>query len=162
MKALTICQPYAHLICLPDDHENAKRVENRTWGTNIRGEILIHAGKGRSYLNLVTDKAGMTFDVGYEIPLSAMTFGAFVAIANLADSVQLETLRVGRGTVPDHANRRWPWLAIHQHTEGPFCFVLTQVRALPTPIPFKGAQGFFNVPREIEDAARAQLVAVKI
>lgn len=31
MKALTIFQPYAHLICLPGDDDRSKRVENRTW-----------------------------------------------------------------------------------------------------------------------------------
>lgn len=158
MKALTICQPYAHLIALPDDCDIAKRVENRTWPTNLRGEILIHAGKSRQWLEVSDD--GL-FDEGYDLRISDMAFGAFVAIAKLADCVQLETLRVGRGTVPDHAARRWPWLAMHQHTEGPFCFVLTEVRALPTPIPFRGAQGFFDVPREIVDAAREQLLAVK-
>lgn len=158
MKALTICQPYAHLICLPDDADLAKRVENRTWPTNLRGEILIHAGKGRQWLEVSED--GL-FDEGYDLRISDMAFGAFVAIANLADCVQLETLRVGRGTVPEHADRRWPWLRGHQHTEGPFCFVLTQVRTLPTPIPFRGAQGFFAVPPEIVEAARSQLRLVR-
>jgi hypothetical protein len=149
MKALTICQPYAHLIALPDDDYRAKRVENRTWPTNLRGEILIHAGKNRNYLNLS----------GYDIPEAQMAFGAIIAVANLVDCVELDMFANGINRVPQIAHRRWPWLAAHQHTEGPFCFVLTQVRALPTPIPFKGAQGFFNVPREIEEAARQQLTA---
>lgn len=157
MKALTICQPYAHLIALPDDDDRAKRVENRTWTTNLRGTILIHAGKARKYLDLNEDG---TMDEEYQISLSAMTFGAFVAFANLVDSVQLEMRhRWVCPRVPEHAARRWPWLSAHQHTEGPHCFVLTQVRALPKPIPFRGAQGFFDVPREIEEAAREQLLS---
>ncbi|MDR0872221.1 MAG: ASCH domain-containing protein [Prevotellaceae bacterium] len=40
MKALTVKQPYAHLIC-----KGIKDVENRTWKTNFRGRALIHAGK---------------------------------------------------------------------------------------------------------------------
>lgn len=155
MKAITICQPYAHLIALPDEDDQAKRVENRTWPTNLRGEILIHAGKGRNYLRLDDDM----HDADYGIPLDKMAFGAFVAIANLADCVQLELTPNWDYVVPQHSHRRWPWLATHQHTEGPFCFVLTEVRRLQIPIPFKGAQGFFNVPREIEDAARKQLLA---
>lgn len=31
MKCLTVCQPYASLIMLPDDDDRAKRCENRTW-----------------------------------------------------------------------------------------------------------------------------------
>lgn len=38
MKCLTICQPYAHLIMLSDDHDRAKRVENRSWYNGFTGE----------------------------------------------------------------------------------------------------------------------------
>lgn len=41
MKTLTIKQPFATLIV-----EGLKEYEFRTWKTNYRGEILIHAGKG--------------------------------------------------------------------------------------------------------------------
>lgn len=40
MKTLTIKQPFATLIV-----EGLKEYEFRTWKTNYRGEILIHAGK---------------------------------------------------------------------------------------------------------------------
>lgn len=46
MKALTVQQPYAHLIALPDDHPDAKRVENRVWATSYVDPVAIHAGKG--------------------------------------------------------------------------------------------------------------------
>lgn len=39
MKTITIKQPWASLIV-----EGIKDVENRTWKTNFRGRILIHAG----------------------------------------------------------------------------------------------------------------------
>ena len=38
MKAITIKQPWAHLICA-----GIKSIENRTWRPNFRGQILIHA-----------------------------------------------------------------------------------------------------------------------
>lgn len=41
MKILTVKQPFATLIA-----EGLKEFEFRTWKTNYRGEILIHAGKG--------------------------------------------------------------------------------------------------------------------
>lgn len=54
MKALTICQPYPHLICTPQsdlkDGDVRKRVENRTWGTSHRGPLLIHAGRSKAWL----------------------------------------------------------------------------------------------------------------
>lgn len=55
MKTITIKQPFATLIA-----EGLKEYEFRTWKTNYRGDILIHAGKGidkeamqrYAYLNL--------------------------------------------------------------------------------------------------------------
>ena len=47
MKVLTIKQPWATLIMQGD-----KKFEFRSWKTNYRGELLIHAGKG-------IDKAAM-------------------------------------------------------------------------------------------------------
>ena len=41
MKVLTIKQPWATLIMQGD-----KKFEFRSWKTNYRGELLIHAGKG--------------------------------------------------------------------------------------------------------------------
>lgn len=40
MKVLTVKQPYASLIA-----EGIKEYEFRTWKTNYRGTLLIHAGK---------------------------------------------------------------------------------------------------------------------
>lgn len=165
MKALTICQPFAHLICLPDDDDRRKRVENRTWPTSYRGPLLIHAGKSRQWLEL--NDAGDRDEL-YDLALADMTFGAIVGIADLRDCVQLGSLYMAVGSfsingqevsggmseqnrkiVPDSAKRRWPWLEMHEHTEGPFCWVLQEVRKFATPIPYKGAQGIFNVPREV-------------
>lgn len=41
MKVLTLKQPYATLIA-----EGLKEYEFRSWKTNYRGELLIHAGTG--------------------------------------------------------------------------------------------------------------------
>ena len=40
MKAITVLQPWAWLLV-----SGKKRCETRSWKTNYRGEILIHAGK---------------------------------------------------------------------------------------------------------------------
>lgn len=38
MKTISIKQPYAWLIC-----SGLKNIENRTWNTNYRGRVLVHA-----------------------------------------------------------------------------------------------------------------------
>lgn len=146
MKALTICQPYADLICLPDDDDRAKRVENRTWSTNYRGPLLIHAGKSRQWLQ----------GDNYGIPLSDMVFGAIVGVCRLSGCVNRHVGRWGAEWSYGALNH-WPWLAGHQHAEGPYCFVLTECRRFETPIPYRGAQGFFDVPNEVVASVRYAL-----
>ena len=142
MRAITICQPYAHLIVT-----GAKRVENRTWPTRVTGPVAIHAGKSREWLELSDDG---TRDEYYDLPLADMAFGAVVGVADLVACLPIEEIRRG-----DH-DARFPWLRDHEHAEGPFCFVLENVRRIE-PVPFKGAQGFFFVPdsvRAIEEEMR--------
>lgn len=131
MKAITICEPYATLIA-----RGIKRVENRTWaapGAVVGKRIAIHAGKSKSWLA----------PGNYGIPLSELTFGAVVATAVLADCVHVYP------NIPEWAKNEYPWLHDHEHTEGPVCWILTDVVKLPTPIPFKGAQGFWDIPDEL-------------
>jgi hypothetical protein len=132
MKALTICEPYATLIA-----RGAKRVENRTWSTPYRGPLYIHAGKNRNWLSLDETK---TVDVSYNIPVAQMSFGAVIAIATLVDCVHLDT-------VSPAILLKYPWLTLHEHTSGPWCFILDKVSCIG-PWPWRGAQGLFDIDDE--------------
>lgn len=147
MKALTICQPYAHLILLPESDPRWKGVENRNWEMLYRGPLLIHAGKSRQWLDL--DRGGDR-DRTYGLELRELAFGAIVGIAEVVGCFHAEHTR-GRAT------RQWPWLAEHRHVSGPFCIVLENRRRFAEPIPYRGAQGLFNVPGQVVAAAIKQL-----
>lgn len=129
MKALTICQPYAEMIV-----RGNKRVENRTWPTNYRGGIYIHAGKSRDWLD--DDGKGIDFSCG--IRIASMAFGAVVATARLEDCLHFD--RIMRGEYDD----KYPWLRNHEHTNGPWCWVLSCVSPVG-PWPWRGAQGLFEI-----------------
>ena len=123
MKALTICQPYAHLIMIGE-----KRVENRTWPTRYRGPLAIHAGKGLAWMGSVERTPDMAF-------------GAIVGVADLVDCIELDTY------LPMlNANSRYQWLATHKHAIGPFCFVLENVQRFDVPVDWKGSQGLWDIP----------------
>lgn len=128
MKALTICQPYAELICRGD-----KFVENRTWETSYRGPLAIHAGKSRAWLML---SGSGKRDARYDILVSDMRFGAVVAIATLADCLHISKIRADV--------ERYARLNEHEHTEGPYCWVLESIATLPAPVLEKGSQGLWN------------------
>lgn len=117
MNALTICQPYADMIATGE-----KAIENRTWATDYRGPLAIHAGKSRAWL-----------DDGDEAERPEMAFGAVIAICRLRGCVRLEDLPLDlRGDM---------------HANGPWCWLLEDVLRLPEPVPARGAQGLWNWSR---------------
>lgn len=120
MKALTICQPYAEMIL-----QGEKLVENRSWPTSHRGRMYIHAGKNREFWDDEVDRK--------RYPNAA--WGAVVAIVNLVDCVRLDDPK---------AHERYPWLRKHQHSYGPWCWILEGVNAIG-PWPWRGAQGLFDI-----------------
>ena len=54
------------------------------------------------------------------------------------------------------AMRRYPWLLHHRHTSGPFCHIYANARPFAEPIPYRGAQGFFEVPDHVVAEALAR------
>lgn len=98
MKALTIKQPWAHLIVT-----GQKDIENRSWATAYRGPVLIHAGK-----SLDVDGLDWLRACGVTVPHDRyLDRGGFVGVAWLADCVT-------------RSDSDW--------FEGPYGFVLTGVR----------------------------------
>lgn len=129
MKALTICQPYAHLILTGE-----KPVENRRWPTNYQGPLLIHAGKSRSWLGEDDEE---------RYPL---VFGAIVGRVELAGCWHIDFYLKQH---PEHAD--------HEHVNGPFCWVVRNPVRFDRPIPWRGQQGLFDVPESVllrEDGER--------
>lgn len=127
MKALTICQPYAHLIIT-----GQKRVENRGWKTNHRGDLIIHAGKSREWLGYDTD-ADLLRTHGEQIP-----FGAAVGIVKLIDCLHIDMILNGT------YDGLYPWLREHEHTHGEWCWVLSEeIIRFDVPVPCSGKQGLW-------------------
>lgn len=143
IAALTICQPYAHLIVTPQHLLPAeavqKRVENRMWNCSHRGLLAIHAGQSRDWLVLRSD--GQTDACG--VAVSEMTFGAIVGFVELVGCVPIRRGGGKERFLKEHLEL-WPWLREHPHAEGPFGLILSQPRKLVTPIPARGMVGVWR------------------
>ena len=129
MKAITIRQPWAHAIV-----HLGKRVENRSWDTRFRGEVLIHAAKGLTRAEYNDAGAWIASRLGRcELPdLRDLARGGIVARARIVEVY-----------APGGTTRSNPW-----HAAGSFGFVLADVR--PTPVvPCVGALGFWEVPSSV-------------
>jgi len=132
MKALTISQPWASLIA-----SGEKFVENRTWRTNYRGPLAIHAGLGSKYLK---KKELAEYETGVVTAIGWLRASVALSDAQYQNSIGAES----------KINVSWAELINHKYTEGPFCWVLEAVAMLSKPIPCKGAQGLWVLPAEIE------------
>jgi activating signal cointegrator 1 len=131
IKALTISQPYASLIA-----SGEKWVENRRWSTNYTGPLAIHAGKGMQYLD--------------REELAEYPTGCIVATTQLVCCLQRATiLRYADSMKFNHCPvgfpHTWEELAEHEHCEGPYCWLLADVRKVDVPVQYRGAQGLFEV-----------------
>lgn len=122
MRAISLWQPWASAIPL-----GLKRVETRGWKTDYRGPLAIHAAKRWTVeQRKFTEKQG----------LSDLPFGAIIAVCNLFNLVPIELLSHVSNIEKSYGD----------YSPGRYGWILTDIVALPEPIPFKGGQGFFNVP----------------
>jgi len=121
MKFISIRQPWAWCIF------HGKPVENRSWWTNYRGPLGIHAAKGMTraeyeFCRAFAARLGLTVP-----PMADLPRGGIVGRAKLVDCVSR------------HAS---PWFF------GPNGLVLEDAEPLPF-IPLKGALGLFDVPEGV-------------
>ena len=126
MKALTISQPFASLIA-----SGEKWVENRTWRTDHRGPLAIHAGKGTQYLT--------------KTDLAQYPHGCVIAVVDLVACLPLASLRQhGGSAVLDMLGLTPASVLAHEHTAGPWCWILRNVRPVAC-VPWIGCQGLFEI-----------------
>lgn len=100
MKAITVLQPYASLLA-----EEKKRYETRSWATNYRGPIAIHAGKSMEYYGLEHEEPFLTAlkdeiltmaDVGGPVEAdwdevrADLPYGAIIAVAYLVECWKID------------------------------------------------------------------------
>lgn len=134
MKALSLWQPWATLIAI-----GAKTYETRSWSTDYRGPLLIHASKNTSELGLPFHDDRF-FDalsaVGYFEGDKSLPLGCVVAICDLATVGPVELVR------DTHAVNE---LAFGDYSDGRFAWKLVNVKPIEPPIPARGAQGLFDL-----------------
>ncbi len=140
MRALTLYQPWATLVAI-----GAKNYETRSWKTEYRGPLAIHAAKRKPELpaDVLAAKTMMDELAAADIVWAFLPRGAFVATCRLIDCFPVEEL--------------WPQLAdlgeeqhFGDYSEGRFAWLLTDIRLMDPPTPFSGKQGLWHVPRDIE------------
>lgn len=149
MKALSLRQPWATLVAI-----GAKRIETRSWGTNYRGPLAIHASK--EFPKAARLKA--TTPPFYEAyRLHGMRnlwphhlghpLGCIVATVELAYVFQIETHQIPQRWT--HQVQRE--CAFGDFSPGRYLWILKSVRPLASPIPAKGSLRLWEWDQSWED-----------
>lgn len=132
MKALSFRQPWAELIL-----QGRKTIDLRTWPTQYRGRIVIHASKQ------VEDHICAL----YGLEPATLDTGALVGTVEVIDMVSLDA-------------GNWETLRDQHLKPGPFPgdllgWRLADPRRLALPIPFRGRLGLFTIDDELIEPPRA-------
>ena len=142
IRILTLTQPWATLIAL-----GAKKIETRSWKTNYRGLVAIHAGKGFTQREREAISWGPTSSALAECSITrcgVLPLGQIVAIARLHSCLPTsETL-----VVPDKDTREFQ---LGDYSPGRYMWLFKDLVTLPTPIPYKGSQGLGRVHQPVLD-----------
>lgn len=142
MKAITVMQPYAHLIIHGAPGHPRKPVENRSWpvwkqwsGAVPTAEhpsvLLIHAGSGRGWWNAAE---------AYGLQETAVAWGAAIGIAQLVGCVAKSELAAWES----RHGEKFRGVSQSEHAQGPWCWIFGEVVPLLRPVPMRGAQGIWE------------------
>ena len=110
MKALSIRQPWAWLIV-----NGYKDIENRTWSTDFRGRVYVHAGR-RIKSGDFPEQRDYIRESGLILP-EEPPLGAIVGEVTITDCVDSSSS---------------PWFCCH------YVFLLSSPVAYKKPIPYRG------------------------
>lgn len=165
MKALTLWRPWPRAI-----FDLGKDIENRTWAppdSLIGHWLAIHAGQkvdghGVGKVMELERPEGRTAH-GMDAQKCYGEAGAIIGIVGVLGWVRYDVEKIQAGK-PDGYDwsegivlqRAQEWFE-SQWFSGPYGWILVDKHKLPEPIPCKGRQGLWNVPKPIEDQIAEQL-----
>jgi activating signal cointegrator 1 len=135
MKALTLTQPWATLVAI-----GAKRIETRSWSTNYRGPLLIHAAK-----SFPRDCQDLCFEPSFRKALLSIPCpfprelprGVIVARCKLVDCVPTKDVPYHKLDLAEQD--------FGNYDDGRFAFYLKEIVPVE-PIVIRGMLGLWEVP----------------
>jgi len=148
MKAITILQPWASLVALGE-----KKFETRSWPTNYRGPILIHAGKKTFNTDSYLDRELYPFAEALGLPdyfsFDKLPYGSIIAVADLVNCLKIVSRVKVSGNqffarLENEQEITRNELYFGNYEVGRYAWQLENVHRLADPIPAKGMQRIWN------------------
>ena len=128
MKVLSLLEPWATLV-----KEGVKTIETRTWKTNYRGELYIHASKKKikksdKHINKLLEL----------IPNIPMSYGHIICKCKLVDCVYMDQKFI------DEIKKNKQEYLCGYYELGRYAWILEDIEILDEPIPAKGQLNIWN------------------
>lgn len=146
MKAITLTQPWASLVAI-----GAKRIETRSWKTNYRGPLAIHAAKG--WDPAIRAEARRNHRIAATMSKAGLTNWDFLPRGCIVATCELHMIVA--------TNREgWEWLdgdgcrqtykldqqelCFGDYTPGRWAWLLANTQELDQPVPARGGLGLWE------------------
>ena len=137
MKALSLLQPWASLVVM-----GTKRLETRSWSTNYRGTLLIHASSGKAGSLLSSEPPFSR----YINDFNKLPLGAIIGSVILTDIVKVEQLQLSEKTINQLSLEE---RAFGDYTPGRYVWILEEAVQFERPVPIRGTLGLWEYSGEI-------------
>ena len=128
MKVISLTEPYATLI-----RNGIKTIETRSWKTNYRGKLYIHASATRIPAKTRTNTALMAL-----VGDAELNHGKIICACELADCVEMTEAYITE--IQKNGNEYISGI----YEVGRYAWILKDIVALDDPIPAKGRLGIWN------------------
>jgi hypothetical protein len=150
ITVISILQPWASLIVM-----GAKKIETRSWDTQFKGELYIHASLGKSYgpeklsCRELCYKEPFKQFINGGLSYDKLPFGQIIGKVSLIDTIMFDLYRgminnemecsIG-GNIFNFSEQE---LAFGDYSPNRYGWLLSHPEPIE-PIPAKGKQGFWN------------------
>lgn len=129
IKVLSLTKPCATLI-----KNGIKTIETRSWKTNYRGKLYIHASSTRIPKKFKENKDLMSL-----VNVNELNFGNIICVCDLVDCIEMtdEFIKKIKKNKNEHA--------CGLYKKGRYAWILKNTKVLDNPIKAKGHLGIWNM-----------------
>ena len=129
MKVLSLTEPYATLI-----KKGVKTIETRSWKTNYRGKLYIHASSTRIPREYKSNQELMSL-----VDIEELSYGNIICYCELTDCVLMTD-----SFIEEIMKNRNEYIS-GIYVPGRYAWILRNIAVLDQPIPAKGHLGIWNL-----------------
>lgn len=133
MKVLSLTEPYATLI-----KNGIKTIETRSWKTNYRGKLYIHASSTK-----IPKEYKNNLDLMSLVDINNLNYGNIICSCELVDCIEMTSKFVN-----DIKNNQKNEYITGIYSKGRYAWILKNIEVLDNPIKVKGHLGIWNLEED--------------